>query len=69
MYRLMKSAKLTLDHLASGPMSSYRHSLVAYFFQSCTALAACKAANQQDSPRHYVLNESGQEYFRGTWID
>jgi len=69
MYRLMKSVKVILDHRVSGPMSSYRQSLVAHFFQSGTALAACKAANEQDPPRHYVLNESGQEYFRGTWVD
>jgi len=69
MYRLMKSEKFTLDHTVSGPLASYRQSLVSRFRQPRAALVACKLANGTGANRHYVLNESGQEYFDGTWID
>jgi len=68
MYRLMKSVKFTLDHLVEGPLSSYRQSLVGQFRQPRAALVACKLANGTGANRHYVLNESGQEYFDGAWI-
>jgi hypothetical protein len=69
MYRLMKSQKYTLDHLVSGRMSSYRQFEVTHFQQVLEALGACEAANNEGRFRHYVLNESGQEYYDGTWID
>jgi hypothetical protein len=69
MYRLMKSAKFTLDHMVEGPVSSYRQSLVALFRQPRAALVACKLANGKGANRHYVLNASGQEYFDGVWVD
>lgn len=69
MYRLMKSVKLTLDHTVSGPLSSYRQSLVGHFRQPRAAHVACKAANTTGPDRYYVLNELGQEYFHDTWID
>ena len=69
MYRLMKSEKFTLDHMVEGPLSSYRQSLVAQFRQPRAALVACKLANGTGAYRHYVLNESGQEYFDGFWVD
>ena len=69
MYRLMKSVKFTLDHMVSGPLSAYRHSLVGKFRQPRAALVACKLANGTGANHHYVLNESGQEYFDGAWID
>ena len=69
MYRLMKSAKLTLDHMVEGLLSSYRQSLVAQFRQPRTTLVACKLANGTGTNRHYVLNDSVQEYFDGVWVD
>ena len=69
MYRLMRSAKFTLYHTISGPMSSYRQSLVGHFRQSRAAIGACRVANASSPDRYYVLNELGQEYFRGFWID
>ena len=68
MYRLMKSEKFTLDHLVSGSMSSYRQIQLNHFPQLSTALTACEVANKNVSGRHYVLNDSGEEYYEGTWI-
>lgn len=70
MYRLMKSERYTLNHLVSGPVSSYRQSEVAHYQQAYKALKACEVANNKvDTDRHYVLNDTGQEYFGGVWID
>jgi len=69
MYHLMKSEKFTLDHLVSGLMSSYRQTEIGHFQQFCAALGACEVANKKGKTRYYVLNESGQEYYDGTWID
>jgi len=55
--------------MIEGPLSSYRQSLVAQFRQPRAALVACKLANGTGANRHYVLNESGQEYFDGVWVD
>ena len=69
MYHLMKSNKFTLDHLVSGLMSSYRQTEIGHFQQFRAALGACEVANNEGRSRFYVLNESGQEYYDGTWID
>jgi len=69
MYRLMKSVRLVLQHATLGPMLSYRHSLVSHYLQSQAAVAACNTANRRGPHRYYVLNESGQEHYQGSWID
>ena len=69
MYRLMKSEKFALDHLTSGLVSFYRQTQVKHFRQFRSALCACDVANNGDRSRYYLLNELGQEYFGGTWID
>ena len=69
MYRLMKSEKFTLGHPTSGLASSYRQTPVKHFQQFRTALCACEVANNSGRSRYYLLNESGQEYYGGTWID
>lgn len=69
MYRLMKSQKFTLDHLTSGLISFYRQTQVKHFRQLRSALGACAAVNKNGTSRHYLLNESGQEYYGGAWID
>jgi len=69
MYRLMKSEKVILDHAISGHLVSYRQIEVEHFEQFGAARGACEIANRRDEPRHYVLNESGQEYYDGAWID
>jgi hypothetical protein len=69
MYRLMKSERYVLEDLVSGSKSSYRHSEVNRYRQASEAVTACKLANSEDIARHYVLNDRGQEYFGGVWID
>jgi hypothetical protein len=69
MYRLMKSERYTLNHLVSGQVSSYRQSEVAHYQHAYEALKACEVANNRESARHYVLNDTGKEYYGGTWID
>ena len=69
MYRLMKSEKFTLEHLTSGLTSFYRQTQIDHFQQFRSALGACEVANNHGRSRYYVLNESGQEYYSGTWID
>lgn len=69
MYRLMKSERFTLDHPISGLMSLYRQTQVGHFQQFRSALGACEVANNNGRSRYYLLNESGQEYYGGIWID
>jgi len=69
MYRLMKSEKFTLDHLTAGLGSFYRQTQVKHFPQFRPALGACEVANNSGRSRYYLLNELGQEYFGGTWVD
>jgi hypothetical protein len=42
---------------------------VNHFQYLSAALDACETANYQGMSRYYVLNESGQEYLAGSWID
>jgi hypothetical protein len=65
----MKSEKFTLDHLTSGLVSFYRQTQVKCFVRLHAALGACEVANNGGGSRYYLLNECGQEYYGGTWID
>ena len=69
MYRLMKSEKYTFDHVTAGLMSTYRQTEIDHFMQFRTANEACELANNNTGSHYYVLNESGQEYYGGNWID
>jgi hypothetical protein len=69
MYRLMKSEQFTLDHLTSGLVSFYRQTQVKCFGRLRAALGACEVTDNGGGSRYYLLNESGQEYYRGIWID
>ncbi len=69
MYRLMKSEKFTLEHLSSGLLSFYRQVQVKRFERLRTALCACEVANNSGGPRYYLLNDCGQEYFGGRWVE
>ena len=69
MYHLMKSEKFTLVHSNSGPMISYRQTEIGHFERFPEARAACEVKNNGGTSRCYVLNELGQEYYDGTWIE
>jgi hypothetical protein len=64
----MKVEKLTLNYVISRPrpMLSYRQIQLYQFRQFSAALIACEViANDKVGSCHYVLNESGEEYYRG----
>ena len=65
----MKSEKFTPDHVDCGIILPYHQIQVAQFQLFNTAMTACEAANNEDECRHYILNESGEEYYMGSWID
>jgi hypothetical protein len=65
----MKSERFTVERTPSGPLSTYRQIEVAHFLEFDTAWRACQVANADRRRRFYVLNESGQEYYEGSWID
>ena len=69
MYRLMKCEKVFLGQATAGPASPYRQTQVESYPQLRVAMAACQAANDEGRSRHYLLNESGKEYYSGIWID
>lgn len=69
MYRLMKSEKFTLGHMASGSLPSYRQIQIKRFDKLNNALFACKIANGKGQSRYYVLNELGREFYGNSWID
>lgn len=68
MYRLMQSQKFTLEHRTLGRISTYRQRLIGQYGEVRIALEACNKANAEGRHRFYVLNETGQENYRGTWI-
>jgi hypothetical protein len=69
MYRLIQSLKVTFEHPTLGPMSSFRQRLMGQYPQYRATLAAYETAKARGPKRYYVLNESGQENFRGSRID
>ena len=69
MYRVMESEKFTLEHPGLGHISTYRQRLIGQYGEVRIALEACHKANADGRHRFYVLNEAGQENYRGTWID
>ena len=68
MYTLMKSQPNTLDD-AARRCSAHMQKEVAWFVAFDEAVAACEMRNREGSSRHYVMNESGKEYYEGVWID
>jgi len=69
MYRLMKSEKCALDQVGSGSMLLYRQIQLNQFHRFSAALTACEDANGKGGAHHYIINESGKEYYEGIWID
>ena len=69
MYCLMKSEKITLDHMICGSMFSRHQIQIGQFRDFNKSLAACEAANNANGSFYYLLNESGKEYYEDDWID
>ena len=68
MYTLMKSEKTKPDNRVTGPQA-YKQKIVANYAVFREAVEACDSANRQSKARHYVMNDSGKEYYGDTWID
>ncbi len=68
MYTLMKSERTKHRRAAPGSSCAYDQIEVARFADLGEAIKARDAANLALKPRHYVINESGREYYNGTWI-
>ncbi len=69
MYRLMMSEKLNFGHVGSGSMSLYHQIQIEQFQGFGAALTACETANNNSGLHYYLLNDSGKEYYEGSWID
>lgn len=69
MYLLMQSQKFTLEQRTLGRISTYRQHLIGQFAEVRIALEACHKANAEGRHRFYVLNDAGQENYRGSWIE
>jgi hypothetical protein len=68
MYTVMKSEQTALGITTKGA-STYAQKKVAQYPLFDEALAACEKANRESQSRHYLMNESGQEYYALVWID
>lgn len=68
MYTLMKSEQTKLGSRATGPRA-YEQVEVAWYGNFLDAIAACDQANRERTDRHYVMNDSGKEFYADTWID
>lgn len=68
MYRLMRSEPTDHWNKASD-LRAYDQEEVARYSDFEKAVAACDEANRQGGARHYVIDDSGMEYYAGSWID
>jgi hypothetical protein len=68
MYTLMKSERAKLGRPVPGSAYAYDQVEVAQYADFHEAIKARDAANLALKSRHYVINDSGREYYNGTWI-
>ena len=68
MYTLMKSEQSGLGSRATEP-GAFEQKEVTRFAAFDEAVAACDTANREFKARHYLMNDSGKEYYAGAWID
>jgi len=68
MFTLMKSEKM--DYQSSATRSrAYEQKEVGQYVHFLDAVAACDEANREHADWHYVMNDSGKEFYNGSWID
>jgi hypothetical protein len=48
---------------------AYEQKKVRRYADFAVALEACDKANQEHPDWHYVMNDSGKEFYNGSWID
>ncbi len=68
MYTVMKSEQTKLGISATGS-PAFEQKEVTQYAVFDEAVAACDEANRERKARHYVMNDSGKEYYADTWID
>jgi hypothetical protein len=68
MYTLMKSEHSKIWGSEVGPRA-YEQKEVAQYTALREAVAACDQANRERKARHYLMNDSGKEYYLNSWID
>jgi hypothetical protein len=68
MYTLMKCKRSKAGRPAPGASSAYVQVEVAQYADFDDAITARDTANISLAARHYVMNDSGREYYDGTWI-
>jgi hypothetical protein len=67
-YKLMKSER-TSRVQAEAMFRPYEQTEVGRYVVFDEAVSACAKANRKLDVRHYVMNDSGKEYYAGGWID
>ena len=65
---LMKSEQPKLGRRATGSRA-YDQVEVAWYVHFLDAVAACDQANREHTDRHYVMKDSGKEFYAGTRVD
>jgi hypothetical protein len=68
MYTLMKSEQAKPGSNATGSRE-YEQKKVAQYADFDAAVAACDQANREHPDRHYLMNDSGKEFYADNWID
>ena len=68
MYTLMRSEQTKLESRAPGSRT-YEQRKVGQYAHFLDAVAACDQANREHTSRHYLMNDSGKEFYGNTWID
>lgn len=69
MFSLIKSELIPFHNATSEAVPSYRQVQLHQFQKLEAALTACEFYNDKSDQRHYVINETGKEYYEGIWID
>ena len=69
MYRIVKFEMIPFHRAASKTVPSYRQVQPHQFQKLKVVLTACGIYNDKPGSRHYVINESGKEYYEGIWIN
>ena len=65
---LVKSEQTKLENGAMG-FRVFDQKEVTHYADFDEVVAACDKANRVLKVQHYVMNDSGKEYYTDTWID
>jgi hypothetical protein len=68
MYTLMRPEQTKLESRAPGSRAYEQHK-VGQYADFDVALDACDQANREHTSRYYLMNDSGKEFYNGSWID